>query len=923
MSQRNQRTISLKSLQNSALAISTSIALVLTFTAIVVYDYLTFGQNIENKLTILAKVTANNSQGAVSFDDEDTAKDILYALRVYEHIWYASISSVDNRILAEYRKNNTFEIAPRVIESGSQVKNGFIEISQPISWEGKVIGHVFLLADLQELAQRRTRILIIGSTVLLFALAVSFLTSIVLTRRLTSPIFSLAELAKNVSRDKDYSSRAEQSSVSEINTLVMGFNDMLEEIHHRDLQLVFSEERLSLALKGGEEGMWDWSLAEKSVYFDSQSCQILGFDAEEMVLSLQEWKRLIYYEDRLKVKQYIRSFFRDSLTDVDLEYRVLKSKTKIWLKLKGKVVGLNDGKPVRITGTLRDITFQRESEEKIKLFATVFNNTSDAVVILDPSFSVIAINQAFSNITQYTSQDMIGSDNIFLRCKKNRDKFKERLLAEIQKNGHWRGEVWDVRKSGESYPIELELNSVYHKQEELTHYVAVFSDITERKRTEEELYFMANYDPLTNLPNRSMFHDRLKKALSKAKRSEDLLAVLFIDLDKFKHVNDSFGHEVGDELLKQVAHRTRETVRESDTIFRLSGDEFTIIIESLDDIRIAEVVAKNVQKAFHKDFYINGQNLSVGVSIGISIYPNDAKDSETLLKNADRAMYSIKAKGRNSYCFFDKEMNSKAERRSLIESELKKAIEASQIDVYYQPKIDAKDFSIKGFEALARWSHPSLGEISPVEFIPVAEESVMIQQLGQLVLHKACKQLKHWHALGYTWLSIAVNVSAREFQLSDYPLHIVKTLHELKLDPNNIELELTESLVMENPEKTILMLEVLKNLKVTLSIDDFGTGYSSLSYLRKFPIDVLKVDQSFINEIVDSEDGLSLTSAIIAMAHNLNMKVVAEGVENLAQLKELKGLSCELYQGFLFSPPVSSSEAESLLKQQTIKPKSN
>ena len=425
---------------------------------------------------------------------------------------------------------------------------------------------------------------------------------------------------------------------------------------------------------------------------------------------------------------------------------------------------------------------------------------------------------------------------------------------------------------------------------------------------EKNLKHQINYDPLTKLPNRMMFLGRLEQAIHMAKRRKTLMAVLFVDLDQFKQINDTLGHKTGDAILQEVAQLLQTCVRDTDTVARLAGDEFTIILEGIQENRNAEFVAKQILSAFSAKVKTNDQEIVIGASIGISVYPHDAEHGETLLHHADTAMYFAKKRGRNTFKFYNPSINAEAERRNRIESDLQIAIEKNEIQLYYQPKIEMDGSTIVGFEALLRWDHPELGWISPLEFVSIAEASQLIKSLGEWVLRQACRQVLEWHNHGYTTLSVAVNVSARQFHLSDFALDVARILLEEGVSSECIELELTESLVMDLPEKVILMLHTLKNIGVKLSIDDFGTGYSSLSYLQRFPIDTLKIDRSFINEIGESRGGNAITLAIISLAHTLDLQVIAEGVETDEQLEFLRQHHCEQIQGYYISRPLPATD---------------
>lgn len=893
------------------LILTGTIALFLAFAAFIAYDSLSYRQDLTQHSTTITLVAAKNSQQALSNQDLSSANNIMNSLANFHFIRYAAIIDNEGEIFSEFYNNWDRAVVPRTITLGTIVRDNLIESSHPIFVNNNKIGDVYVLSDLDRLATRQLNIIFIGLVIFAIALVVTIPIVHRKTRIILKPIVNLITLVTDITKNKNFSLRASSSDISELNYLVEGVNGMLEEISQVEDALLKSEERLSLALLGGSEGIWDLDIAKQEIYLDKYSCNILALDQDEALVPFEQWQQIIHPDDLKRVKQYSKQYISDPVGSYYVEFRVVCDNSWLRLKLCGKITQLSSKAiPLRMTGTLQDITKANLAEEQVKLYASVFDNTSDAIAILDQQFNVIATNLAFKEITNYSSAEI---DNKKLAVLQDISLLEE-IEKQLIKTGQWCGEINDQRKNSNDYIFELALNTVKHtEQQPYSYVVAVFSDITERKKNEDELYLMANFDPLTKLPNRAMFHDYFAKTLKKAKRKHQQLALLFIDLDKFKHVNDTLGHGAGDTVLTLAAQRMQLHLRETDFIARLSGDEFTIILEDISDQRQAEVVARKIQQDFQQEFSLDNATAHIGTSIGISTYPNDGTTPDQLLKQADTAMYHAKSNGRNSFHFFNKAMNIQAERRNLIEHELHKALEKNQITIDYQPKINPYSYKILGFEALARWHHATLGTISPIEFIAVAEEAGLIKELGRYIFKSACLQLKTWHQLGYSELEVAINVSAREFQLSDYPLEMAAIIEQTGVNPKFIELELTESIVMDRPEQTALMLDVIKNLGVTLSIDDFGTGYSSLSYLRRLPVDILKVDQSFVRELETDENTAAIAKAIVSMAHNLKLKVVAEGVETIEQLEFFKQLKCEIIQGYYFSPPLSPENATLML----------
>jgi diguanylate cyclase (GGDEF)-like protein len=474
----------------------------------------------------------------------------------------------------------------------------------------------------------------------------------------------------------------------------------------------------------------------------------------------------------------------------------------------------------------------------------------------------------------------------------------------VLQNGYWSGEIWNRRKDGSVFPEWLSIAAIKSDDGLVKEYVAVFSDITKHKQDEEKIRYQANFDALTGLPNRSLLTDRLSQAILSANREEWQLGLLFVDLDQFKVVNDTFGHVVGDELLQQVAARIRECVREADTVARFGGDEFVILLQDIEDPDVAVAISSKVIEAVTKSFKLYGREIFIGASIGITIYPEDAGTADALLRNADMAMYQAKAHGRNTYQFFTASMQRQTIERQQLEQDLRLSIERDELEVYYQPVVLSDTGKVSSLEALLRWNHPKKGLITPDVFIPIAEDSGLIGGIGRWVMRQACNQLSEWRQFGYEELKIAVNLSSRQRKLGFDADFMQEILKESGLPAEAVTLEITESLLMRDTEETVGWLGEIKRLGVSLSVDDFGTGYSSLSYLKRFPVDVLKIDRSFVSDLPGDPESVSLVNTIIAMAKSLKLGLVAEGVENQEQVDFLVAAECDLLQGFHFGRPM-------------------
>jgi diguanylate cyclase (GGDEF)-like protein/PAS domain S-box-containing protein len=551
--------------------------------------------------------------------------------------------------------------------------------------------------------------------------------------------------------------------------------------------------------------------------------------------------------------------------------------------------------------------------------ATVFENTKEGVMIADAANRVVAVNRAFVEITGYGADELIGRTPEVLRSSRQDEAFYRRIGEAVREHGNWQGELWDRRKNGEDYPAWLSISVVKDDDGRVTHHVSVFSDITVLKESEARLDQLAHHDPLTGLPNRLLLNARAEHALARARRNEKQMAVLFLDLDRFKYINDTLGHPAGDLLLQQVAERLRKCVRDEDTISRLGGDEFTVVLEDLDDAGAASTVARKILGALSEKAVLFGREVFVTCSIGISLYPRDGEDIVTLFKNADSALYRAKDQGRDTYQFYTEELTTLAVERLELENDLRHALEMGELRVHYQPQVNLRSGRITGMEALARWQHPRRGLLMPADFIPLAEETGLIVPLGEWVLRTACFQAKAWLDAGLSTAPVAVNLSPRQFRQKDLVERIAGTLQESGLPPDHLELEITEGLVMFNVEASVTLMGRLKDLGVRFSIDDFGTGYSSLSYLKRFPIDKIKIHQSFVQNITTDPEDAAISSAIISLTHSMKRKAIAEGVETDAQREFLLSHHCDEIQGHHFSKPAPADEIERLLREITVK----
>lgn len=559
-------------------------------------------------------------------------------------------------------------------------------------------------------------------------------------------------------------------------------------------------------------------------------------------------------------------------------------------------------------------------KQRLRTLETVMSKSSEAIIITDRDNNIVEVNAAFTHLTGYTPEEAIGRNPRFLSSGKMSQADYALIWETLLQKGEWQGEMWDRAKDGSLYPKQITITVVHNEEGAVCNYIAHFSDLSEYAETTAKLARMAHFDALTQLYNRSAFESLLPQALQNAQRDGRQVAVMVIDLDRFKNVNDSLGHAIGDQLLMAVADRLRESVRASDIVARIGGDEFIIVLPDIENALSVAGVASKLKHNLADSYRVGSHTLYATPSIGIALFPTDGADAATLLKNADAAMYHAKGQGRDNFQFFSEGMNIAALERMKIENGLRAAIEANrlgdqgQFHLYFQPQLHLGSNRIVGLEALVRWFHPEWGSVPPIQFIPIAEDTGLIQPLGDWVFWESCRHLRMFRDAGISDIRIAVNLSAQQLRHADLPAVIHGALACYDLKPGDLELEITESAAMQNPSTTIAVLNQLSDTGIVLSIDDFGTGYSSLAYLKNLPVHRLKIDRSFVQEIELSRDDHAICSATIALGHHLDLELVAEGVESEGQRKALEKLGCDVLQGFLYSKPLPAAETIPFLK---------
>jgi diguanylate cyclase (GGDEF)-like protein/PAS domain S-box-containing protein len=646
-------------------------------------------------------------------------------------------------------------------------------------------------------------------------------------------------------------------------------------------------------------------------YVGPQAVKLLGYALEQWYED-GFWLARMHTDDRDWALRKARSALAQA-RDTELEYRMLTADGRtVWLRDSFSVIQ-DEGGQVSLQGFLFDITTRKRAEEQLRLAGEVFQSSGEAIVITDGDMRILSVNPAFTTVSGYTADEALGQTPYGLsRGIRSQERDRE-IWTRVWEQGYWQGEVWDRRRNGDVYPKWLSVSVVRDTNGRPVNYIEIFSDISERKEREERVRHLAHHDFLTDLPNRVLLNDRITQAISLAERNRTQVAVMFLDLDRFKTVNDSLGHTVGDKMLQEVARRLRGSMRSSDTVSRQGGDEFVILIPDMADAADVARAAQKILNAVAHPYSIDGHELATTPSVGISVYPNDGRDVETLLKNADAAMYHAKESGRNNYQFFTPDMNTRALERLSLERSLRRAIDREELRLHYQPQYDVRTRQIVGVEALVRWEHPDLGLLPPGRFIRFAEETGLILSMGEWVLREACRQNRAWQTQGLPPVRIAVNISAVQFRNTTLSQTVRNALEQADLESRWLVLEVTESVIMQDVERVTDSLEQLKALGLELAIDDFGIGYSSLSYLKRFPIDRLKIDQSFVRDITSDKDDAAITSAIIGLTRNLGLRTIAEGVETREQLEFLQLHGCDEAQGFLFSKPLPPEECTTIL----------
>ncbi len=708
----------------------------------------------------------------------------------------------------------------------------------------------------------------------------------------------------------------------ELTTIEEELRQQYCEIEMQRDSLMVSEQRYSLAVEGANDGIWDWDLNKDIYFFSTKWKSFFGYDADELQGSLEVWKSLLHPEDKemsiKKVNEYLSS--KEGIYENTYRLRC-KDGSYRWLLSRGKAVWDKNGKPLRISGSHTDITehmmLQESLRQQKELTENVINNASLIIVILDTGGNIKAFNPYAESVTGYSNSEVLGKNwtDIFI-LKHKADEIKRIIKKIVNNEAVNSNESQLVCKDGSILDVLWSNSLLYDNNNNITGIVSLGVNITERKVIEKKLNSLAYYDTLTDLPNRAALEEHMEKLIDLKQHNPSNMALVYMDIDNFKHINDTLGHSYGDELLQFIASKLKYLVEYPDFSARLSGDEFVLVFDNIIDKDDVSNRIEALLKHLRRPWVIENQEFFVSFSMGIALFPDHGEDLATLLKNADTAMFTVKENQKDNYFFYTQAMQEKALRYISMVNQLRHAIENEEFVLFYQPLIDLKTGKMVGVEALIRWHHPERGLVSPAEFIPLAEEAGYIHSIGKWVLRTALSQYKSWLNKGYPSLKISINLSGKRLSKANIVNEIKALSDAIGIECSDIQLEITETAFMENINSVFYILKNLRQMGVKIALDDFGTGYSSLTYLKKLPIDIVKMDREFIKAIIDEDEEEVIVKSVIDLTHSLNLEVVGEGIETEEQMSFLKKYGCDVGQGYLFSRPVPPEDIEKMLESQ-------
>ncbi|WP_028023687.1 sensor domain-containing protein [Enterovibrio calviensis] len=801
------------------------------------------------------------------------------------------------------------------------IESAYFQAPSPVRSElGEVLGRVVVFFDDNDInEQLQEKLVHTLSTSLAMALFLITILLYLVKRLFITPLTTISRAFANQDTNGIPNTLLPDFNTKELSSFSHSVNNMLSMIRQSHQSIWLEHSRLLNVIEGTRTGTWEWNIETGKITYDGAWQDIIGWSNE--VLNgepNQDWKAFIHSEDRALSDKLLQQLFEKEINYYDCELR-LKSFSGEWIHVLGRanVVEWDEHEhPLTILGTLQNITAHKKAEESLKLAAKVFTHSQEGIIITDRQSNIIDVNQSFTRITGYSIEEVRGKKPSILHSGHQDADFYQALWKTLEKNGHWSGEIWNRKKSGEIYPELLTISCVRDADRMPVNYVAVFSDITSYKEHERKLEKIAHFDTLTKLPNRFLLADRLKNAMKHAKRQGDHVAVIFLDLDGFKPINDIHGHKVGDILLQELAKRMQLVIRESDTIARIGGDEFVAVLTGLHSPEDCHPLLPRLLKATSDPVSANGHYVQVSASLGITIYPQaEEVNADKLIRQADHAMYQAKLEGKHRYHFFDAELERTLKRQNEYIRLISTALFKNEFFLVYQPKVNFRTGDIIGLEALIRWQHPKRGKLMPIDFIPSIENHRLIVEMGNWVLEAALKQLSDWKQKGLV-TQVSVNIAPLQLLQPDFISHLESLLARYPhIAPSQLQLEILETSALEDVESVSRIITYCQSIGVSFAIDDFGTGYASLTYLKQLPAQTLKIDQSFIGDMLNDSDNLAILEGVITLANTFKRSVLAEGVESIEQIQLLLWLGCEYGQGYGISKPLLADKVLTWMTQ--------
>jgi diguanylate cyclase (GGDEF)-like protein/PAS domain S-box-containing protein len=872
----------------------------------------------------LAQSLAVTSVSWLLANDVAGMQEVVVSLSKYPGVNYAMLIQKNGRVAAHsdaskiglflndpaslrlMRSHAGTDIHPQEHGESHSLRNDrqLIDLAVPVISNKKLIGWARVAISQDSINAGLGVVLRNGMLYTLAAIAIGMFFASLMGARLTKGLNAVAGVA-DAFRRGERNLRVEIIRGDEIGHLADGFNTMLNVVSNREAALAASEERFDLAMRGSNDGLWDWNLRTNQVYFSPRWKSMIGYGVDEITNDFETWRNHLHPDDISPTLQAVDDYVAGKTENYEVEFRLRhKDGHYVWILARGITQRDETGKPIRLVGTHTDLSERKRLESMLRLDASVLDSAQEGVLITDADYHVIRVNRAFTQLTGYEPNEILGKNPSILSSGLHDAAFYTRMWESIENSGSWRGEIWNRKKNGDVYAEILSITTIRDAQGHIENYVGLFTDITELKNTQRNLEKLANFDLLTGLPNRSLLADRLQQAIAAARRQNRSLAVCFLDLDGFKEINDHYGHDVGDELLIEVARRLTSAVRGSDTVARLGGDEFVLLLENSGGDDELDITMCRVLQDIYKPFFIAGQNLGVSASIGVALYPKHQIDPDVLIRYADQAMYIAKQSGRNRYHLFDVSHDQETQSRYQLVGRLQQAMQQGELRLHYQPKVNMRDGQIIGHEALLRWQHPDRGIVPPAEFLPLIEDNDLMIEIGEWVVRAALKQISIWITQD-TAFPVSVNIAGRQLQQPDFVERLQQALADYPdVSPSMLELEVLESAIIEDIGQVRTTLLRCREMGVSVAIDDFGTGYSSLSYLKHLPADVLKIDRSFIRDLLDDEDDLDIARGVIGLGEVFHRTVVAEGVETTEHGVLLLKMGCNIGQGYGIARPM-------------------